>query len=235
MKLIQTKEYLYLIGKEAKIKKGDLVAPRGLASYKVKNFDPLFDSSSFHYKVIAYFPLTKDSKELNLPLLPNPFENSPFYNQKWEEENQYKKGLKELKEDSIESFKERELADNEPSYRLGYVYGAKAAENRLIQTIKDLKVAQSKQFSLEDIQRAIRMAKDSVGVDNDGETCYSNKSDEEIIQSLSTQQLPKEFEPEVEQVYASKELTDEGFIYEEVFKTITNSEGKEVIQGTYRL
>lgn len=166
MKLLQTKEYLCLIDKEAKIKKGDLVAPRGLASYKVKSFDPLFDSSSFHYKVIAYFPLTKDSKELDLPLLPNPYNT--------------------LEAKKFKDAQEYALSKNQTNIgcltktKVAWLDGYEAAG----------------QFNLEDIKKAFEagwQCKVNNGYKSDG-TYYEDES--KLIQSLSTQQLPKEFIPQ---------------------------------------
>ena len=55
-------------------------------------------------------------------------------------------------------------------------------------------------------------------------------SDEEIIQLLSTQQLPESFEPEIRIINQDYRF-DRG--NREELKTITNSEGKEEIQGKY--
>lgn len=41
-----------------------------------------------------------------------------------------------------------------------------------------------KKYTEDDLKKAICIAKDSMGVDNDGETCYSHLSTEQIIQSL---------------------------------------------------
>lgn len=90
------------------------------------------------------------------------------------------------------------------------------------------KAAQSKQFSLEDMKKAIefsynagrRLERKAVSPDFNFKIYR-----EELIQSLSTQQLPKEFIPE----YEAK--TEFGPFK---LKTITNSQGKEELVGTYK-
>jgi len=64
------------------------------------------------------------------------------------------------------------------------------------------------------------------------EPIYENKyTEEEIIQSLSTQQLPKEFIPEIR-------IINQDYRFErgqrKELKTITNSEGKQELVGTYK-
>jgi hypothetical protein len=64
-----------------------------------------------------------------------------------------------------------------------------------------------------------------------GDNTFKYPNFYEYIQSLSTQQLPKEFIPEY------KDFLEGGLgnpIEVRRFKTITNSEGKQEIQGTYK-
>ena len=176
IKLIQTKDYLLLIDEEAEIKEGKTFITK----------DNIIHSNyGYNYGdrvVIAYYPLTKEAKELNLPLLPNPFKEQP------------------------------------------------------------------KQFSLEDMKRAIEMAremKDDEGVFDvhsirgltevctyDWEERYSEK---EIIQSLSTRQLPKGFIPEYQRVrdWDSRDINGD-YNSKLQLKTIINSEGKQELVGTYK-
>jgi hypothetical protein len=58
----------------------------------------------------------------------------------------------------------------------------------------------------EDIANAITIAKNSMGVDNDGETCYSHLSTEQIIQSLQQPKYPIAFECE-DKIYRVKSGT----------------------------
>lgn len=75
-KLIQIKDYLLLIDEEVEIQKGDLMHDNHLVGLcnctKVVNKLPYSYTSSFLNvdKVIAYYPLTKEAKKLDLPLLP---------------------------------------------------------------------------------------------------------------------------------------------------------------------
>jgi hypothetical protein len=77
MKLIQTNDYLLLIDEESEIKLNDFYfsCPNGNNYNIIKNEANYFDEKTSS-KVIAYYPLTKEAKELDLPLLPNPFEET---------------------------------------------------------------------------------------------------------------------------------------------------------------
>lgn len=70
-KLIKTKDYLLLIDEEAKIGKyvwdiEQKYIREDVSKYNITDFD---------VEIIAYYPLTKEAKELDLPLLP-PFEDT---------------------------------------------------------------------------------------------------------------------------------------------------------------
>lgn len=105
MKLIQTKEYLLLIDEEADIGKGRLF-------YDLKR-DVVADTAwttTNKVLIIAYYPLTKEAKKLDLPLLPNPFEevdveklalkklgyenDLDITNEAWEDVNTFIRGYK---------------------------------------------------------------------------------------------------------------------------------------------
>jgi len=60
---------------------------------------------------------------------------------------------------------------------------------------KAMKLNKDKLFTVEDVKKAIEIAKNSMGVDNDGEYCYSTIANNEIIKSL---QEPTEIEVEIE-------------------------------------
>ena len=110
------------------------------------------------------------------------------------------------------------------------------------------KAAQSdKQFSLEDMKKAFQAGTQSGYEFCDLEHYYNEQESqlpdeeipdedeefEEFIQSLSTQQLPVSFEPEYENHI--KTNNDIGHVFiEPKPKTITNSEGKIVLVGTYK-
>src|SRR5690606_9167115 len=111
--------------------------------------------------------------------------------------------------------------------------------------IAGYKAAQSKQFSLEDMKKAIEMAREYEFVQyTNGET-KDKYSEAEIIQSLSTQQLPKEFVPTIfyrtsssgrtitlkEYSGFSEQMKLQCKLY---FASNNNSEGKEVLIVTYK-
>lgn len=95
-KLLKTNDYLLLIDEEAEIKEGDLIyyeyaarQPTDKDSDRIKIFDKIVGADKIlawfkkddrcYYiagcnKIIAYYPLSKEAKELDLPLLPNGFE-----------------------------------------------------------------------------------------------------------------------------------------------------------------
>jgi len=164
----------------------------------------------------CYYPLTKEAKELDLPLLPNPFEEEPLMKQ---------------------ASKLRELRgyhkDNHYSFCGGFIEGYKAAQS-------------DKRFSLEDVKKAIQMAKtlvegkqefeiENILGSSDGTYGISEKyTEEEIIQALSTQQLPKVFIPEYTNTNSYGSETNGYDSGNFILKTITNSEGKEELIGTYK-
>lgn len=89
--------------------------------------------------------------------------------------------------------------------------------------IRGFKAAQSKQIEL--LKRAIQLASDAENIE---------EVEREIIQSLSTQQLPKEFVPEYETVQTTKkedykyENGNSNLNYIQKLKTINN-----ILQGYY--
>lgn len=243
MKLTQTKEYLLLIDEEAAVKEGNTFITK----------DNIIHSNyGYNYGdrvVVAYYPLTKEVKELDLPLLPNPFKETHIVDIE-QLSHRYYFDLEEKRE-KAKNFK-GQVAGHHPDMLTsremyaamrGFVDGYKAAQ------------AQSKQFSLEDMKKAIEMAReqDCSNFEYYG-FCEKAYTDDEIIQSLSTQQLPVSFEPEYRYYYhSSKEFySDAGFVecskeqYESIkveipacplkaeIKTIINSEGKEELVGTYK-
>jgi hypothetical protein len=224
MKLIQTKDYLLLIDEETEINGKETLYIFESDTGLVNTIDKEYKENEFDSKIIAYHPLTKEAKELDLPLLPN-FEEVDVF-------TQTKNFNKQVKNPYLTEEKEYQV------WERAYIEG-----------FDDCKT-QSKQFSLEDVKKAIEIARDTYwDIDNRGfssntEGDWSYKySEEEIIQSLSTQQLPKEFIPRYE--YQTREgdwkevlLPSEWFSIDEGdnpkrLKIITNSEGKEEIQGDY--
>src|SRR5690606_29693213 len=78
MKLVKNNSYLLLIDEEAEIKEGDTVYENISGVFAPYEKEDIVENP---IKVIAYYPLTKEVKELDLPLLPNPFEEEPLMKQ----------------------------------------------------------------------------------------------------------------------------------------------------------
>jgi len=223
MKLVKTDLYLLLIDEEAEIQKGDLMYDNHLVGLcnctKVVNKLPYSYTSSFLNvdKVIAYYPLTKEAKELDLLLLPKPFESlESLYKQPNIKKKPYNNiALKAIEEVRMESFLD------------GHFYGFE----------EGYKAAQSKQFTLEDMKKAVGRAY-KAGFDDIEDNWKLDKVSEEIIQLLSTQQLPVGFIPEPNDIGFIKntDIMVGKKLYDKImspFKTITNSDGKQEIQGKY--
>lgn len=146
----------------------------------------------------CYYPLTKEAKELDLPLLPVTPKD------KWGVHETHcceKHGCK--------------YGDNDCCVALGI-----AKQRYPCEHCSD----EEQEFSLEDIQKAFEA----------GVAWHVNPNISEIdaytnfIQSLSTQQFPSEFIPE----YEINKYSAYGHSTH-ILKTITNSKGKEEIQGRY--
>jgi hypothetical protein len=245
MKLLQTNTYLLLIDEEAEIQKGDLMYDNHLVGLcnctKVVNKLPYSYTSSFINvdKVIAYYPLTKEAKELDLPLLHNPFEDKVDVEKLAEEYLQKWRGLNNV---HLSNIIHADRCKND------FIAGYKAAQQS------------NKQFSLEDIKTVIKwLNKNYSLIEDELFEPYIGKEDEvpdvffhsvyeealnRGIQSLSTQRLPKEFKPIMvcgrclkpddndEDCWSAKECS-RNTDFPDTFKTITNSEGKQEIQGRY--
>lgn len=208
MKLVKTDLYLLLIDEEAEIQKGDLMYDNHLVGLcnctKVVNKLPYSYTSSFLNvdKVIAYYPLTKEAKELDLPKLPPFKEVIP--------NSEYEEGMF--------GYTDTEVRVAQNAFKEGY------------------KAAQSKQYSLEDIEQ-ILFDYDNVDWskrEHKKATIMMKEWLKEKIQSLSTQRLPKEFEP----IMYPKYTQYDGFEEDDEIPvmtpmTYTNSEGKQEIQGRY--
>jgi hypothetical protein len=179
----------------------------------------------------CYYQLTKEAKELDLPLLPS-FEVT--------------KSIEHLAEEKADVECQIDSSLDYAGFYKGFIEGYKAA--------------QSKQFSLEDIKTVIKwLNKNYSLIEDELFEPYIGKEDEvpdvffhsvykealnRGIQSLSTQRLPKEFEPIMvcgrclkpddndEDCWSAKECS-RNTDFPDTFKTITNSEGKQEIQGRY--
>jgi len=165
-------------------------------------------------KIIAYQP-KGNASELDLPLLP---------------EIIIEDDVKKLAEEYLKIFPENNRDPDRKFVRLGMKEGF----------IEGYKTA-TKTYSEDDMRKAIQIAKDSMGVDNDGETCYSHLSTKQIIQSLKQPKTPKWFVAEIE--YYTKDVVIEelrGNIgitpkLTKVFSKLktTTINGKTYLVGTY--
>lgn len=237
MKILKTDMYLLLINEEAEIKElidiGDYFLGKDLSgdyNFVGKCFEKSYNHSSYYcwtenkseggfglkYKIIAYYPLTKEAKELDLPLLP---------------EFKHEVNIEKLAEENN---------------RLIGIYKndtglAKSVYTSAIKNFKDgYRAAQAKgQYSLEDMKKAFEKGHDSARKKSSYKSNGTYKEDlEECIQSLSTQQLPKEFIPEYEDIHIPDSIATEYYFDSSFFnkklKTITNSEEKIELIGTYK-
>lgn len=212
MKLLQTNTYLLLIDEEAEIQKGDLMYDNHLVGLcnctKAVNKLPYSYTSSFLNidKVIAYYHISSEAKELDLPKLP------PF--KKIIPNSEYEEGMF--------GYTDTEVRVAQNAFKEGY------------------KAAQSKQYSLEDIEQ-ILFDYDNVDWskrEHKKPTIMMKEWLKEKIQSLSTQQLPVGFIPEPNDIGFIKnaDIMVGKKLYDKImspFKTIINSEGKEELVGNY--
>lgn len=203
MKLQQTKDYLLLIDEEAEINGKETLFIFESDTGLVNTINKEYEKNDFDSKIIAYRKLNSEAKELDLPELP-PFEVD--IEKLACEKYNLKKGINDYDERYYNSYN---VAKAE-----GFIEGYKAA--------------QSKQFSLEDIERVIEQTIEFM----------RNKATEFrdckniIIQSLSNQKLPKEFISEWTQTPPA--IFRENDVPYAILKTITNSEGKKELVGIYR-
>lgn len=76
MKLVQAKNYLLLIDENAELLCGDAIIDNvGRVwdkPYTEKCFVDVMKTHDDSHKIVAYYPLNKDCKELDLPMLPDP-------------------------------------------------------------------------------------------------------------------------------------------------------------------
>lgn len=205
MKLVKTDLYLLLIEENIEV-------CRGQYRFLNNKVELIHEGHNYPYKgekIIAYRPLTTEAKELDLPLLPNPFKEDEF----------------------------------QKSYQIVFNYVNSGIRNyeAMMELIELKKIAQSKQFSLEDIKKAFLQGchnmSDYIEGENESKDYDIYEESDLYIQSLSTQQLPKGFIPEyigggeyLAGEIGGNEIWAE---YPKELKTITNSEGKQEIQGRY--
>lgn len=140
-----TKDYLLLIDEEAEIKEGDYYFSKN--NNIVTTCDSKEEAKECavlrhnDFKIIAHRPLTKEAKELDLLLLPNPFEEI---------------NIEDLSEKADDyACYGRPLGEKYLAFKKGFIEG--------------YKTAQSEQFSLEDLKKAYNygLNRGSLGLDSD--------------------------------------------------------------------
>lgn len=227
-KLIKTTDYLLLIDEEAEIKKGDYRIMIDKTSILYGQFEKHIGNHECNEqwcKIIAYYPLTRETEELDLPLLPNPFEKDVDYEQL---EIQYYKELENRKE-KAKNFKGQAVGRH-PDILTSHEIHAKVSG-----FIEGYKAAQSKNFSLEDVKKAfIQGTHWKQKWNKEIEDSINEPDIDKYLKSLSTQQLPKEFIPTyIKERKPNTDINgDDAWI--ETLKTTTNSEGKQEIVGKYQ-
>lgn len=159
-----TKDYLLLIDPEAKIKTNDYFVNTIQEEVYHNNIKDYNVDKEYLKLIIAYYPLSKEAKELDLPLLP-PFE-------------------KEIDVEKLAQEVYREYPAS-PKDKPDWTYNRDIHVHKKRKAfIKGYKAAQSKQLEL--LKRAIQLASDAENIE---------EVEQEIIQSLIAQKLPKEFKP----------------------------------------
>lgn len=220
MKLIHTKDYLLLIDEEADININNYIVAKDLSGIaKIKEYKKghiLANDISQNIELGISYHQTSD----------------------WNKIIAYRpltEGAKELDLPLLPPFKEDEFLKY---YQIVFDYVNSGIRNfkAMMGLLKLREIAQSKQFSLEDIEQVIKLtledAKKSVIWSEEYYKHLSNR----VIQSLSTQQLPKEFTPEYKDEYISNGKIVKSLPISSLreLKTITNSEGKQELVGTYK-
>lgn len=199
MKLIKNDLYLLLIDEETKINLIDLVYD--WFNNQIRKYEDIGTGR----KIIAHYPLTKDAQELDLPLLPNPFE---------------KKCTEQIVAEFCRNSENVNYNNIKDKVHLTFL------QEDMILLYNQ---AQSnKQFSLEDIKKAMEYGMYKMKY-------HTIEAQEEFIQSLSTQRAPKEFIPEYNLMNEGYDKPEDYPYQEcKVLKTTTNSSGKIELVGIYK-
>lgn len=226
-KLVQTEDYLLFIDANGTPIVGQFHYDFNSENHVEMTYD--FTKQTYHRSpILAYTLINPEAKELDLPLLLNPFDSLNRRKFIYLVKNT-KGGEKGNFTFEVIRFECLEEAEE----------WCKGKSHLEIEQ-QEMVVSQSKQFSLEDIQKAIEMARDYIAYMKFGEIKVEfDGGADKIIQSLSTKQYPKEFIPEYYCTGTSMEEDMNCPCFEMEgnkckFKTITNSEGKQQLVGTYK-
>lgn len=117
MKLVQTTEYLLLIDEESEtVKYSDYVYRENFNTVARHINDNPKKLGQGCKETLAYYPLTKEAKELDLPLLPNPFGQEVDIEEEFNRVDDEK--VRYSTEESLEW----------SAYKIGFTDGYKAAQ-----------------------------------------------------------------------------------------------------------
>lgn len=215
--IIETKDYLLLIDKEADLNIGDFIFDRVKRIWDniEKCFLITMSKEKGDYKIIAYYPLHSKSKNLDLPLLPNPFKK----------QNIEEFSFEDIKK-AIDFGVNLEAGNIEIDYKRYKTY-----ENQFIQTF--IKTP-PKEFIIEYLNKetfTTRKIGDSLPYE--GMSVIRNGQIDEV----------KFYSPNTSKTwqwvildkikYWGGEYELEEVIYDKDIKTIINSEGKKELVGKY--
>lgn len=208
-KLIKTKDYLLLLCEKAEIWGGEYIYNSEYQKIIKTSAEYIraLDSNNTLYlicdKILAHLPLNNAPILEDVDLLP------PF-----EEVDVEKLAKEQCPEWNYSTKSHLAFLKHE---REGFIKGYKAAQQS------------NKQFSLKDIENILIKYLEEGFISK--EQGYINPKT--FLQSLSTQQLPKNFVPEIgDEVLNSKWGYGSACISK--LKTITNSQGQKVVQGEYK-
>lgn len=225
MKIQPTKDYLLLISGEA-LKAGDIGIFPNTFNGEILSFEgcvPLkvsFDYASndtYNFKVLAYYPLTSEAKELDLPLLP-----------KWTKDTNTIYLV-----DNLKGGEEGNLTWNVCAFesQIDAEKYCEGEDHLKWYSTTIYKTAQEKKFTIEDMKKTAQAAF-TVKSNNDNIIEDFEKWFDKRIKSLSTQQYPKEFIPEYDNTMSMLDISDE-YPFEYEIKTTSNPEGKQELMGKY--
>lgn len=178
MKLVHTRDYLFLIDTEEPIRKGDyftvelfLSGDNFLKYEDGDEVDPNTLKEYGYYKIVAYYPLVDDAKQFHLPLLPNPFIDDQDLALKYADE----------------------IDTNIDDYSRGRWYGRLEGYNAAQEDLSE------KKYTLEDIRDSIAEGYNKGRYIESKNIQPEDDIFEDFIKSLTEPKLPTEFIPQIEE------------------------------------
>lgn len=235
-KFIKTEDYLLLVGENKFMKKGDkflftfitneicTFKSETLADFLTTENDSRNNRSC--HKILAHLPLNNAPILEGVDLLP-----------------ELDNGLDKLSKDLFSTplkIKKRGVKNN-------FLNPLKGFKKWDIAFKAGYKAAQARQFTLEDLEKAIELARemDYSNYEYYG-SCEKTYSKEEIIQQIQQSKLPVDFVCQFDTIISKHipypkelEVVGQGYelgypVTEKVLKTIPNPQGQKVVQGEYK-